>query len=157
MWSLISGELFGARGEILGPGPDSRAYAVFWDGDLLREVVENGVVAKYEPATGLTTSIATGVEENYAERFVGDLFGDWREELIYTLPGEMRIYTTTSSAKRRLYTFMHDPLYRNGIAMSASGWLPNGHPGFFVGASMAPPPRPNLQLTPLDFSSTDKK
>ena len=54
-----------------------------------------------------------------------DLFGDWREEIIFSDtedPSKLRIYTTTIPTQNRLYTLMHDPVYRLGIAWQNVGY-----------------------------------
>jgi hypothetical protein len=75
-----------------------------------------------------------------------DLFGDWREEVIWrnTSNTELRIYTTTIPANNRLYTLMHDPKYRLDIAWQNIAYNQPPHPGFFLGAGMAAPPLPNI-------------
>jgi rhamnogalacturonan endolyase len=146
MWSSASPDLFSANGDDLGPKPESSAWAVWWDGDLLREQVENGVIVKYNAETGITSRIASAVEERYSERFIGDLFGDWREELMYTVPGEMRIYSTALVSEYRFYTLMHDPLYRNDIAEEASGHAQYGNASFFLGAGMQSQPKPEITV-----------
>ena len=52
-----------------------------------------------------------------------DLFGDWREEIIVTLPGELRVYSTTIPTSRRRVALMEDPLYRKDVALQAMGYL----------------------------------
>ncbi len=146
MWSSASANLFDANGFDLGPKPESAAWAVWWDGDLLRELVENGVIAKYNAQTGITSKIAGALEEPYAERFIGDLFGDWREELIYSAPYELRIYSTVYPTDRRFYTFMHDSLYRNDVAEEASGRPQYGNTSFFFGEGMSPPPEAAIEV-----------
>ncbi|MDO5566023.1 MAG: hypothetical protein Q4G59_05155, partial [Planctomycetia bacterium] len=42
----------------------------------------------------------------------GDFFGDWREEFIMTLPGELRVYSTTIPAKDRHVCLLQDHNYR---------------------------------------------
>jgi len=53
---------------------------------------------------------------------VADILGDWREELITSVKGEMRIYSTTIPASCRRPCLMQDPLYRNNVACGASGY-----------------------------------
>jgi len=45
--------------------------------------------------------------------------GDWREELIERTADnkELRIYTTVIPTEHRIYTLMHDPQYRESIAL----------------------------------------
>lgn len=54
---------------------------------------------------------------------VGDFIGDWREEFITTVPGELRIYTTTIPAKDRHAAFIQDDIYRLDVAMVSMGYL----------------------------------
>lgn len=51
-----------------------------------------------------------------------DLFGDWREEMITTVPGELRVYTTPIPAMDRRVTLMQSPSYRNSILNNAQGY-----------------------------------
>lgn len=54
---------------------------------------------------------------------LADCAGDWREEFITSVPGELRIYTTTISAKDRHVTLMQDDIYRMDVAMVSMGYL----------------------------------
>lgn len=78
-----------------------------------------------------------------------DIVGDWREELMCRTRDnrELRIFTTTIPAARRCYTFMHDPVYRLGIACQNVAYNQPAHTGFYRGEGMAPPPRPAI-VTP---------
>ena len=51
-----------------------------------------------------------------------DVVGDWREELIVSEPGELRIYTTTIPAGDRRVCLMQDPLYRADVCIQAMGY-----------------------------------
>jgi hypothetical protein len=53
---------------------------------------------------------------------VADFLGDWREEIVTTLPGEMRIYTTTIPAQDRRTCLMQDPFYRADISTASQGY-----------------------------------
>lgn len=54
---------------------------------------------------------------------IADCFGDWREEIISSVEGELRIYTTTIPAKRRNVCLMQDRLYRQDAALQAMGYF----------------------------------
>ncbi|MDQ8199904.1 hypothetical protein QEH56_17205 [Pelagicoccus enzymogenes] len=54
---------------------------------------------------------------------IADLLGDWREEVVVSYPGELRIYTTTIPTESRRPFLMDDPLYRNDVAQQAMGYL----------------------------------
>ena len=51
-----------------------------------------------------------------------DVLGDWREELIVSSDGELRIYTTTIPARDRRVCLMQDPLYRLDVCIQAMGY-----------------------------------
>ena len=53
---------------------------------------------------------------------VADILGDWREELIVSVPGELRIYSTTISAQDRRVCLMQDALYRLDVCIQAMGY-----------------------------------
>ena len=65
-------------------------------------------------ATGLVIAVASGL---------ADVLGDWREELITSIPGELRIYSTTVPAKSRRVCLMQDRLYRTSVAHQATGYF----------------------------------
>jgi rhamnogalacturonan endolyase len=54
---------------------------------------------------------------------MADVLGDWREEIITSLPGELRIYTTTIPAADRRVCLMQDPLYRMDVVCAAMGYF----------------------------------
>ncbi len=54
---------------------------------------------------------------------IADVVGDWREELIAALDGEIRIYTTTTPTQRRRPWLMEDRLYRNDVAVQTMGYF----------------------------------
>lgn len=54
---------------------------------------------------------------------IADVMGDWREEIIVSLPGELRIYTTTIPTAQRRPALMQDPLYRKDVALQTMGYF----------------------------------
>jgi rhamnogalacturonan endolyase len=54
---------------------------------------------------------------------IADIVGDWREEIIVSLPGELRIYSTVIPTARRRPALMEDPLYRKDVALQAMGYF----------------------------------
>lgn len=88
---------------------------VYWDADPQRELIQGAAIRKFRgPA------LAPKIEGAFVA--VADILGDWREEIITTLPGEMRIYTTTLPAADRRPCLMQDPLYRMNVVMAAMGY-----------------------------------
>ncbi len=74
------------------------------------------VLQKYGDATPVAT---------LQGRIIGiaDVIGDWREEIILTVDGELHIATTTVPATRRHVHLMQDPLYRNDVAHASMGYF----------------------------------
>ncbi|MBI2946533.1 MAG: silent information regulator protein Sir2, partial [Verrucomicrobia bacterium] len=54
---------------------------------------------------------------------IADCLGDWREEVITSLPGEVRIYSTTTPSTTRRVCLMQDRLYRTDVAMQTMGYF----------------------------------
>jgi hypothetical protein len=154
IWSILPG-LNNARGEIISAKkPNSVNFAVWWDGDLLRELLNGNTVSKWDWLTETTNLLLTaeGCTSNNSTKsnpaLSADLLGDWREEVILrtTDNKELRIFSTTITTGHRLTTLMHDPQYRLAIAWQNVGYNQPPHPGFFLGEGMKPAPRPSLSF-----------
>lgn len=151
------GGLFNARGEkIADVAPRSCNMGIWWDGDLLRELLDGANISKWDHQQGREVRLFSGAEFNCASNngsksnpcLSADLLGDWREELLVRTRDnkELRLFTTTIPTEHRLTTLMHDPIYRLGIAWQNVAYNQPAHPGFYLGAGMSPPPRPRLRL-----------
>lgn len=139
--------------------PNSINFAIWWDGDLLRELLDHtggtGKIDKwnYNQSTTDRLLTATGTASNNGTKgtpsLQADLFGDWREEVIWRTADNsaLRIYTTTNVTNHRIYTLMHDPVYRLSIAWQNVAYNQPPHTGFYLGEGMSPPPVPNIYLT----------
>ncbi len=78
-----------------------------------------------------------------------DLFGDWREEVIYRTKDnkELRIFSTAIPTDKRFYTLMHNPQYRLSIAWQNIAYNQPPHLSYFMGEGMKQPPKPNIVVT----------
>jgi len=153
MWG-IPGGLHSCKGEVLsarGPvGGGNSSFVIWWDGDLLREVLGGNRIFKWDWLSGAMTNLLTAQGCARGRPIVSaDLLGDWREEVIFrtTDNSALRIYTTTALTEMRLYTLMHDPQYRLSIAWQNVAYNQPPHPSFFLGDGMKSPPRPNIMTT----------
>jgi fibronectin type 3 domain-containing protein len=162
VWSYFGGGLYTYRGEkITEKMPESANFAIWWDGDLQRELLDHkwlgkevgkgiGVIYKWdwekeELVTILDTKDAysnNGTKGNPCIQ--ADLFGDWREEVIWRNEDstELRVYTTTDLTEHKFYTLMHDHVYRLGIAWQNVAYNQPPHTGFYIGKNMKKPPIP---------------
>jgi hypothetical protein len=109
--------LFDARGNVLRDDLDwgFGLRTVYWDADPQREIVRGSRILKYaggEYEGGPRGSVIG----------VADVLGDWREELIVSAPGELRIYSSTIPAENRRVCLMQDPLYRMDVLIQAMGY-----------------------------------
>lgn len=88
---------------------------VWWDADDLKEVNINDLLIKYKRDTLLK------IEGKVV--MVADIIGDWREEIVTSLPGELRIYSTNIPANSRKVCLMQNRQYRLGLANSTMGYF----------------------------------
>jgi len=153
-WSAPSDGLYTCKGEkISDRKPRSCNFAVWWDGDLLRELLDRNVIMKWNWKEGREDVILTaeGCESNNGTKatpvLCADILGDWREEVIWRTEDnrELRIYTTTTPTAYRFYTLMHDPVYRLSVAWQNVAYNQPTHTGFYLGEGMTPPPRPAIR------------
>lgn len=152
MWSSATG-LYSAKGTRLSATKPSVNFRVYWDGDLQDEILDGTRISKWNGngTTGLFD--ATGCASNNGSKsnpmLVADLFGDWREEVIWRTTDNkaMRIYTSTTPTNHRFYTLMHDPVYRNAVAWQNTAYNQPPHLGFWLGAGTDKAPTPDIRLT----------
>jgi rhamnogalacturonan endolyase len=144
------GGLRDATGREIGPRPKSIRFAIWWDGDLLRELLAGSSVNKWNWNKGKEERIflTTGSGVRRGPNFMGDLIGDWREEILVSAPDgrSLRLYTTTMLTDHRIYALMHNPQYRLGIAWQNVAYNKPPHPSFFIGDGMKSPRTPNIYL-----------
>jgi len=88
-------------------------HGVYWDADLEKEILGEKI-ADYKGGT-INKIKGTVV-------MAADLFGDWREEVVTSLPGELRIYSTTIPAMDRRACLMQEHPYRMKVAINSQGY-----------------------------------
>lgn len=126
-------------------------FAAWWDGDLLRELLDGTVISKWNQGSLLT---AIGCLSNNGTKSTpalsGDILGDWREEVIWRTNDNqnLRIYTTTIPTQYGLYTLLQDPQYRQALTWQNVAYNQPPHPGFFLGHGMEDPPMPDIRVLP---------
>lgn len=124
----------------------SMNFRIYWDGDLLEECFDNTEVTK--PGVGTIATFLGAYSNNSTKAtpcYQGDIFGDWREEVIErTADNNIRIYTTNEPTKWRNYSLWYDHQYRNGMVWQPCGYNQPPHVSYFLGElegiTIAPPP-----------------
>ncbi|MDE6511548.1 MAG: rhamnogalacturonan lyase, partial [Muribaculaceae bacterium] len=126
-WSTLDGNVMNA-GEVVGTKRPSVNFRVFWDGDLLDELLDGTSITK--PNDNLTSigtlrnfsSISNAASCNSTKatpNLQADLFGDWREEVILhdgKTQEDLIIFTTTIPTDYKVPCLMTDRQYREAIA-----------------------------------------
>lgn len=163
-WNSTTGGLYSATGEKISENIPSSNFGIWWDGDLLRELLDHkwdankgvgtGTIAKwnYQDKKLENLLLAEGTYSNNSTKgtpsLQADLLGDWREEAIWRTEDSsaLRLYTTTAVTDHKIYTLMHDAQYRQSIAWQNVGYNQPPHPSFYIGEGMEEPPTPNIYL-----------
>ncbi len=158
MWGKGNGVggLFNAKGEkISDASPRVCNMGCWWDGDLLRELLDGVTVSKWDHANSREARLFNGADHNVASNngsksnpcLCADILGDWREEIVArTRDGkELRVFATTIPTEHRIPTLTHDPIYRLGVAWQNVAYNQSAHTGFYLGHGMTfPVPKPNI-------------
>ena len=116
-------------------------YGIWWDGDLLRELLDHEMVTKYDFAERQIVNVQhfDGVQFNNGTKsnpcLQADILGDWREEVVARNleSTELRIYTTTILTQYRLTCLMQDIPYRLSVAYQNVGYNQPPETGFYIG------------------------
>jgi rhamnogalacturonan endolyase len=144
-----------AKGNQIGNvKPPSCNFAVWWDGDPLRELLDRNRVDKWNWNSQKADRLLTADEctsnngTKATPSLSADILGDWREEIIWpTKDGrELRIYTTTIPTTYRMPTLMHDPVYRLSVAWQNVAYNQPPHVSFNMSAENGLPKRPGIAI-----------
>lgn len=164
-WDDPTGYLMSADGERIGSSIPAANFVVQWDADLLYEIADHvfddvprtgdPYVYDWDHEAGEQVEIFApeGVKTNNDTKgnpsLQADLFGDWREELVYRTEDStaLRIFTTTDVTEHRLRTLMSDPVYRLAVAWQNVAYNQPPHTSYFLGEGMATPPAPRIAYT----------
>ena len=115
---------------------------IYWDGDLCEETFDytngkNSAGGIYKYGKGLIATLTGSLTNNDTKGtpcYQGDIFGDWREEVIMrTGNNRIRIYTTTIETPWRNYSLWYDHQYRNAMVWQMCGYNQPPHASYFLG------------------------
>lgn len=126
-WSS-TGKVFNNGQQLTSAKRPSINFRVYWDGDLLDELLDGTTITKPNDAlTSISTLVNFRQYGNAAScnstkatpNLQADLFGDWREEVILhddKTQSDLIIFTTTIPTDYRVNTLMQDRQYRVAVA-----------------------------------------
>jgi rhamnogalacturonan endolyase len=158
MWSTDSHGIRNIKGEVLFSAQDpddpqhqqhlklgdrylSVNFGIWWDGDLLRELLDRGAVSKYDWKQHAIVDLIQfpGIVFNNGTKsnpcLSADILGDWREEVIARTPdsSELRIFISPIPTDYRINCLMQDIPYRLSTAAQNVGYNQPSEPGFYLG------------------------
>ena len=145
--SGLSNLMWDCRGNLIptdGKTP-SVNMGIYWDGDLLSELLDGTTVTKWNWNTNHADTLLDakpfGAVSNNSTKanpvLSADLFGDWREEVIFRSADnrELQVYSSMFPTKHRLPTLMSDHLYRMDVAWQNVGYNQPPHLSYFLDPS----------------------
>lgn len=125
-------------------------FRIYWDGDVQEELlnaknnapylekwngtkannllINNQNVSYYGNSTSCNSTKGT-------PNLTADLFGDWREEMIFWNnkdSASINIFTTNVASSYRVPTLMHDHVYRMGVAWQNVAYNQPPHLGYYL-------------------------
>ena len=158
MWSTDSHGIRNMKGEVVSTARDADNpqhdnnlvlggrylpvnFGIWWDGDLLRELLDRATVTKYnwQEKSIDTVQQFEGVVFNNGTKsnpgLAADILGDWREEVIARdrESTELRIYVSTIPTDYRINCLMQDIPYRLSVATQNVGYNQPSETGCYIG------------------------
>jgi len=136
--------IWSADGRLLEGSSPGTNMSIRWAGDLTTQIVNGAqdvtpTIDDWRRGTLLT---ATGTRTNNGTKgtpsLVADVLGDWREELLVRTADSsaIRVFTSTEVTDHKLFTLMHDPQYRVGVANQQTTYNQPQYTSFYLGSDM---------------------
>ena len=158
MWSSSGSNVYTCKGDSLSSSKPSVNFRIYWDGDLLDELLDGTKLDKWSSTTKSAGRLFTLYKYGNAQSINGtkatpclsaDILGDWREEIFMMNSldsSQIQLFTTTIPSSYRIPTLMHDPVYRLGVAWENNCYNQPPHLGYWLGRGLDSIPTPNVYL-----------
>lgn len=126
-------------------------FRIYWDGDLCSETLTSksksgwAMIDDFNEGRLFTSdgNVHLNNDSKNNACFVGDIIGDWREEMVLTNGSNIRIYTTTINTEHSLPTLWNDHQYRQAMVWQMMAYNQPPHLSYFLGKmediTVAPP------------------
>lgn len=151
-WSAKVANTYNVDGKSISSSKPSMNFRIFWDGDEYEELLDGTAITKWSTSGSKNLGIYTSAsaEKQFADLGIrpascngtkntpclqADIFGDWREEVVWwnaNNASQLYIVSSTATTKFRVPTLMHDHLYRMGVAWQNSAYNQPPHLGYYL-------------------------
>ncbi|MCD8055305.1 MAG: rhamnogalacturonan lyase [Clostridiales bacterium] len=127
-------------------------FAVWFTGELERCALDKTSVLSYRDGTArevLRGKDVTSINGSKATPCLTlDLLGDWREEIVFASSDGnfLRVYLTDCDTDYRIYTLMHNTMYRCGVANENICYNIPPHTDYFLDSAYPLPEYPNVYV-----------
>lgn len=134
-------------------------FRIFWDGDLYDEELDGLTITSWNGAGRSTIFKADGCTSINSTKanpaLQADIFGDWREEVIYPLTTNdaLRVYTTNIPSEYKIKSLMFDSVYRSGVASEQSAYNQPPHVSMYMSEAVM---RGNVTNISIEHEPTKK-
>ncbi len=144
------GNMYNAPTDAIVGGASAHNCRIYWDGDIYDEILNDKGGGHNQPflekynGGGLVVDGKRLFEHGYTTSCNGtktspclqaDIFGDWREELIFFNGSDkttINIFSTALKTEARVPCLMFDHVYRMGIAWQNVGYNQPPHLGYYL-------------------------
>ena len=164
--SYVDEFVYNCKGEKTGQTRSGSMFeGIWWDGNLQREWINSPGGSGWGTNMMVTRVLGDRLAEFSQESswathggagtrpaFMGDIIGDWREEIILANQNADACtglvgYTTNIPTDYSIYTLQQDPHYRGDC--TTRGYYQHPNTGFYLGGDMPMPPLPPVMVTDL--------
>ena len=148
-------------GEVGSTANGSMNFRIYWDGDVQDELLDGNTLDKYNDSSNSFGRLVTfynlgpGSTCNSTKNtpnITADIFGDWREEVVFHYEDDnetyLGIYSTNIASDYAIPTLMHDHTYRMGICWQNTAYNQPPHLGY----NLAVETLPSLENKELEYT-----
>lgn len=113
-------------------------FRVYWDGDVLDELLDGGKLDKvgsgrlYINSKNVYGYGSSCNSTKATPNLTADILGDWREEIVVHTDTTLVLLTTNVESDLRVPTLMHDHTYRLGVAWENVAYNQPPHLGYYL-------------------------
>jgi len=144
IWSSRTFGVLSSKGELISSFVPSINMAVWWTGDLNRELLDGVKIDKWtgDGVVNIFDGSKHGLASNNGTKanpcLIADILGDWREEVIWRSEtnDEIRIYVTPYETEYRIPCLLEDHVYRMSVAHQNTSYNQPTATGYYLGSDM---------------------